>query len=230
MAETPGVIPPAPAPGQAPGTPDPSKTGTPPAKPEPGAQTDPVKLLAALQEERDRNKELSARLAQTPPATPPASPPPGMGGKTVQQELDELWETDPRRAVQTELMYGFQWYDQLNAATDSQRAALRVKYPDFSQYENQAMSYVRSLPLNQRSMPGVVEAAYFLQKGQSSDQIYKAAMDELIRKMQAGEAIQGLPAGTPQMTPGTKQELTAQELAAAQAMGISPEDYLKYKK
>lgn len=226
----PDVNPPASS-GQALVTPPPSSAGsTPPGgvkPPEPGANTDPAKLLAALHEEREKNRELAARLeTQLPPTTPPPST-----GKTIQQELDELWETDPRKAVQAEMMYGFQWYDQVNTALDSQRSSLRAKYPDFSQYESQAMNYVRTLPLNQRSMNGVVEAAYFLQKGQSSDQIYQNAMQEIIRKIQAGESVQGLPSGTPPVgTPPPGGKLTDQELAVAAAMGISPEDYMKNRK
>jgi hypothetical protein len=129
------------------------------------------------------------------------------------------------------MMYGFNWYDGVNSALDGQRATLRAKYPDFSQYESQAMNYVRTLPLNQRAMNGVVEAAYFLQKGQSSDQIYQSAMQEIIRKMQAGESIQGLPAGTPPVgAPLSGAKLNDQELAVAAAMGISPEDYMKNRK
>ena len=197
--------------------------------PEPGASTDPSKLLAALHEEREKNRELAARLETQ--QLPMGQPQPAPTGKTIQQELDELWETDPRKAVQTEMMYGFKWYDGVNSALDSQRAGLRAKYPDFNQYETQAMNYVRTLPLNQRAMNGVVEAAYFLQKGQSSDSIYQSAMQEIIRKMQAGESIQGLPSGIPPVggpVPGAK--LTDQELAVAAAMGISPEDYMKNRK
>jgi len=228
----PGVVTPPVTPGQAPGTPDPLKPGTPPAgvkSPEPGANTDPSKLLAALHEEREKNRELSARLEVQPPIG--GQPQPAPTGKTIQQELDELWETDPRKAVQAEMMYGFNWYDGVNSALDTQRANLRAKYPDFNQYEAQAMNYVRTLPLNQRAMNGVVEAAYFLQKGQSSDSIYQSAMQEIIRKMQAGESIQGLPSGIPPVggpLPGAK--LNDQELAVAAAMGISPEDYMKNRK
>jgi hypothetical protein len=195
-----------------------------------GSETDPVKLLAALKEERQARRDAEDRLRNVQPSP---SVQPAQVGKTIQQELDELWETDPRKAVERMQMYAFQWYDQVNTALDSQRSAARAKYPDFSTLEPQALNYVRSLPLEQRSQPGVVEAAYFLIKGQSSDPEarFQAGIQEGIRRVQAGEAVQGLPSGTPQVgTPHAGTTATPEEAATAANMGMSVEDYLKWKK
>ena len=203
-----------------------------------GAKTDPALLLKSLQEERDKRRAAEARNEQfrnvvgdkiqfDASGNPIAAEAPQTD---MQQKLNELWETDPRKAVQTEMMMGFQWYDKVNSSLDLQRSSCRTKYSDFNTYENQALQYVRTLPLEQRAKDGVIELAYLVQKGQNSDSIYKQAQDDIIRKLRAGESIQGIGATQPQsITPEGKQP-TADEAKVAEAMGIPLAEYAKYRK
>ena len=75
----------------------------------------------------------------------------------MKAELEKLWQTDPRQAVQTEIMLAAQWQDNINAQVDGEAEQLAGKYADFNDYRNTAMRYVRALPLDQRARQGIVE-------------------------------------------------------------------------
>jgi len=209
-------------------------------QPDPGEKTDPALLLKSLQEERDRRRAAEARETQIKnlygdkmqfdmngnPIAPPQQEP----QTDMQQKLNELWESDPRKAVQTEMMMGFQWYDKVNTALDVQRAQVRAKYPDFTKYENQALNYVRTLPLNQRAREGVIELAYLVQKGQDSGSIYEQAQRDLLEKMKRGESIQGFTGTQSQASQPTGKQPTDAEVKAAEAMGVPITEYVKYRR
>ena len=227
------------APGSRPVTPAPAPAAQPtpaaavpagvPAAPAVPAQTVPI---ATLLEERGKRQALEAELSalrnQTQAPQPPIQQQPN-----VNQELERLWETDPRRAVQAELMMAINWYDQTNAQLDFQADQLTTKYADFNNWRTQAMRYVRGLPTQQRAQPGVLEMAYYIVRGQNVDDILKQQNDDLMRRFQSGELAASVsPQGgmSPSQPAQRGIQLTAEQMRAADAMGVPHEEYVKYVK
>lgn len=225
----PGSVPPAPAAGQ--------PTGTPP----PGEHQGATVPIAALHEERAKRQQLQSQLEelqrlrqpqyQQPPQPQPQQP------QSANPDLERLWETDPRRAVQAEIFTAFTWYDQLNAQLDSQESQVASQFPDYDRYRNEVRNYVRTLPIQQRMDPRVYTLAYYAVRGQKVDDLLAAeraaAEAEMQRKWAAGELVAGSggPGGIPQTPQGGQVvQLNEEEQRAASAMGISPEDYLKWRK
>jgi len=238
-----------------PGQPAPAAIG---ATPTPGAKPDESQPsmvpLAALQEERNKRQGLQAELEALRKVAGgnmlfdingnPVSAqsqqgyqPPQQGYQPVQQapqpqedlrkKLDEMWESDPRKAVQTEMMMAFQYYDRVNGDLDRAVDDLSSKYSDFGDYRADVLRYSRSLPMEQRSAP-VMEAAYFFIKGQRANGLIDRERQEILRKIQAGENVQGLTPGVGSpLQPENKGKLSEDQLRAASAMGMTPEDYLK---
>jgi hypothetical protein len=257
VAQPAGVATPPAQPAVPPVTPSPvSKPGVtpPPAAPKagepavPGAVPPTLVPITALHEEREKRQSLQAEVdalkkiagqnvlfdingnpvQQTPQAAPPQN--------EFAKELDRLWETDPRKAVQTELMAALNWYDQITANLDYQESTLSSKYPDFNDYRTEVRKYVRALPPDQRTREGIVELAYYAVRGQKVDGIIartKAEMEaEMLRKYQSGELAAGLPIGgvsVPPAVPGAIN-LTPDQKNACVALGISETDYIKYMK
>jgi hypothetical protein len=150
----------------------------------------------------------------------------------LNQQLEHLWETDPRKAVQTEILAAMNWYDRINADVDSQEDQVASKYPDFNNYRSEVRGYIRQMPPDQRGKPGVVELAYYAVRGQKVDQLIEANTRELLRKIQAGEAVQGLGGGTfsaPPVQPGVVT-LTPEQQAVARAMHMDDASYIKHMK
>jgi hypothetical protein len=203
--------------------------------------------ITALHEEREKRQSLQAEIEAlkrvagqnvlfdingNAVSAPQAAPPQNDFAK----QLDQLWETDPRKAVQAELMAALNWYDKINADIDYQEGTLAHKYTDFNDYRTEVRQYVRSLPPDQRNRPGIVELAYYAVRGQKVDNIItktKADMEaEMLRKYQAGELAMGLPLGgvsTPPVVPGAVT-LSPDQKNACLALGISEADYVKYMK
>ena len=147
------------------------------------------------------------------------------------EQLNKLWEENPRQAVQTELMMMAEWMDQVNSNVDQENEALSRKYPDFNTYRGDAMKYVRSLPLGQRDRPGIVEMAYLLVRGQNVDRMLESQKTQLQQQFQTNPMMFMTPAGsfsTPPQQGGPT--LTEDERKTAAVMGIKEEDYIKYKK
>lgn len=237
------------------GTPAPSvtppTTATPPAgaatpAPKPAAPgvTPPAALpagtvpLSALQEERERRQALTVEVenlkklvtqigGQSNQTTYTA---PAPDNTQFQQQMEHLWETDPRKAVQTEILAAFNWYDRVQADVDSQMDQVAKKYVDFNNYRSEVNGYIRQMPPDQRAKQGVVELAYYAVRGQKVDEIIAANNAELLRKIQAGEAVQGFGGGTfsaPVITPGVIN-LTDEQKRVAQAMHMTEADYAKH--
>ncbi len=227
-------------PGQGPApTPVTPPAGAPEAKPavtpEPGgAKPDtPTVPLAALQEERDKRQQLQAELealrnvsAQPSNVAPPA-PSPQQGD--FREEVNKLWDTDPRKAVQTEIMMGLTWLDNVNAAMEGQIDSLVAKDPAAQQYRPQVRNYLRTLPLEQRGRPGIAELALAVVKGQNVDSIIEQTKNELYEKFRRGElagAVNPPAAGSYSQPPApTGTQLTDEQRNAARAMGLSEEAY-----
>jgi hypothetical protein len=245
---------PAPAtnPAQAPAPVKPASQ-TPPAQPSGASQQPPaaaptVVPITALHEEREKRQQLQAQLdamkkvmannvlfdAQGNPVMqqqqPQAQP------QAYQQEMDKLWETDPRRAVQAEIMTAMTWRDMVDAQIEQQATGVSERNPDFYTFRPEVMTYLRTLPIDQRNRPGMVEAAYYFIKGQKVDNIMAKTKQEWeaenLRKMQAGEFAQGMPSGaiSAPAAPQGQVTLTEDQKKAAAAFGITEADYVKFMK
>lgn len=245
MVETPatqnpaGNVAPA-APGSVPPvTPEPAKTVQPAPVAKTGGAPEGEKKetqsvpLATLMEERSKRQALEAEVALMkqqsqlqPPQISQQQPP-----NQIAEEIDKLWETDPRRGVQAEIMLAMDWYDRTNNTIDQQADSLAVKYPDFNKWRTNATRYVRALPLQQRSQPGALEMAYFIVRGQNVDDILKQQNEDLMRKFQTGELagmVSTPPGAVGAATPTSTIQLSDQQRQAAAAMGIPEEEYVKF--
>lgn len=240
--------PPAPAPAASPAATPPAPV-TPPApaaqKPgdTPAAGASQMVPLTALQEEREKRQSLQSEIEQlkkivgqnvmydihgNPVATPQA---PVQPVDPIRQEVEKLWETDPRKAVQTELMMAVDWYDRQSAAVEAAEADAAGRYQDFNDFRNAARRYVRSLPIQQRSQQGVWDAAYYFAKGQKVDDIVARERETLTNKFRSGEFPPNLPAGAftpPPAAPAAT--LSPDEMKVCEIMGIAPEAYLANKR
>lgn len=217
--------------------------------------------LAALQEEREKRQALQAQYDQmkivlegmganfdnnNQVVNPPIQHPYGQQNQKssyydqfgaapnqVDQQMQEMWDNDPRRAMQSEIQMAMDWRDKVDSTVESQMTMASAKHKDFNQLRPEITGYLRTIPVNQRANPGVVEAAYFLVKGQRSDDVVAKAQREIYDKIQRGEQIQGFntPGATSATTnPVNAPTITPQERNAAAALGISEADYLKHRK
>lgn len=233
-----------PTPGQEPlpGQPEP----TPSSEPQPDGKEDGDKTvpLAALHEERNKRQELQAELeilrqvagdnvlfdinGRPVQAThQPQQPVQQQQPASANAELEKLWEEDPRKAVRVEIMAAMSYRDQQEANVDSQIQAASTKHEDFSHYEQTIRQYIRALPLEQRSKPGVVDLAYYVVKGQNSSSAIERAKTEMLKKIQAGQGVQGLQPGTLPPNPTPKgPEITEEQMRVADAMGLTIEQYM----
>lgn len=227
--------------------PEGDKPGTAPAAEPAGDKTVPY---GALHEERERRKASDARIEQIKAlygdkirfdeygnVLPPDSQAVPAGATVqsaqvdMQAHVDKMWESDPKQAVRTEIAMAINWLDQTQAQMDLQRDAARGKYADFGRWETEVNSYLRTMPLQQRVRPGMIDMAYKYVKGDKIDAILQAERAELARKFAAGELVQGLgaPGTAPSAAAPAAPTLTDDERRIAQAMGVSEADYLKHK-
>jgi hypothetical protein len=206
-------------------------------------------LKAALIEERGKRQELQAEVEnlktmynqfpqqnqpyQAPyqPYQPPAyqqpypTPP-----VNIKDHIDALYQEDIRKGFQAEMTAMMQYRDWVDTKVEGEFDGLRGKSEDFTKYEPKVRQYVRSLPYDARSQANIVQATYLMVKGQDSDNIIKAREAEFQKKYGAAAGAVGL-GGTfsaPQAGEGSKT-LSSEERGAAQAMGMSDEEYLKYR-
>jgi len=152
------------------------------------------------------------------------------------QEMDKLWETDPRKAVQAEIMSAMTWRDNQEANLDAQESKLSAKYADYNNYRGEIRQYLRTLPLDQRGGPGIAEMAYYLVKGQKVDVIINQTREQweadYRQKLANGDLAQGMPGGSVSapFTPQGNVTLTEDQKKAAAAFGITEADYAKNMK
>ncbi len=233
---------PAPAATPAPGSATPAAgaqqqpAGSQPPAQQAGGNTVP---LSALMEEREKRQQLQSRLEalETRLGGQPSQyqqQPQQPAQPDYRQQIDKLWENDPRQAVAAEIMAALSWYDQVNTAVDMQEAQVSAKYNDFGTYRNEVRNYIRSLPHDQRARPGVVELAYYAVRGQKVDDIIRSEKEriekEYLARFQAGELGAALPPGGMSQPPsaGGQVTLTPDQKSACAALGISESDYVKY--
>lgn len=224
------------------GSPDPNDPGA-AGTPSPGANDGKTVPITALHEERDKRQAVQAQLDQMKqmlgdkvsydasgmPLMQPDVPAPPSQNETVVQ-LDKMWEDDPRKAVQTEIMMAMEWRDGVDAAVDAQEDVVKKQHPDFDQFRGDVRGYLRKLPPAQRAKQGIVEMAYLVVKGQQVDKIVEERSRDLLRRIQAGESIQGLSSTYSVPATLTPKGLGEEERRVAAAMNMTDEDYLKWKK
>jgi len=218
-----------------------------PSEPQPGDPTNVDEKsvpLAALHEERNKRQALQAELELMRQVAgdsvlfdvngrpvPQRQVQPQQQQQTAQPQgpdMEKLWEEDPRKAVQQEIVSAMQWKDNIDVAVDQQELLASSKYADYDRYRMTVRQYIRALPMSQRGAEGVVDLAYYIVKGQQTNpnDIYAQAQADLLAKIKAGESVQGLP-GTPPAAPAAKANAPTQEqMNVAAAMGLSLEDYM----
>jgi len=148
----------------------------------------------------------------------------------VKEQIDALWQEDIRKGFQAEMMAMMQYRDHVAAKVEQEADVIRHKAADFVNYESKVRSYIRGLPLDAQAQPNIVQAAYLMMRGQDTDNIIKAKEAELMRRYQGGAAAAGL-GGTFGAPPSAASDntLSQDELIAAQAQGMTPEEYLKWR-
>lgn len=148
----------------------------------------------------------------------------------IKEQIDALWQEDIRKGFQAEMGAMMQYRDWVESKVDQEFEASRSRHKeDFNTYESKVRGYVRSLPVDAKAQPNIVEAAYLMVKGQDADNIVKAREAALMQKYQGGQAAAMIPGTFSQPGQASGPTLTAEELATAQAMRMSPEEYLKYR-
>lgn len=185
--------------------------------------------ISAMHEERTKRQELEAELGRLRQQQPMQQQPQQMQQVDPRAELERLWENDPKQAVRAEISMAMDWRDRVDGALNAQADQLSMKYPDFNNYRSSALGYIRTLPTHQRGAPGILEAAYYMVRGQNVDQLLQARENELMDKYRRGEiTAQQLqsPAGSfSSPVAPTGVALSADQLAVANAMGLTPEAY-----
>jgi len=225
----------------------PPVAGTPPVAAKPAVTPPPAKSegttvpLPELMEERNKRQalektvqDLQTELGAMRRVAPAPAPVQTAQHDDVRKQIDQLWESDPRKAVQAEIMTAMTWYDQVQASIDAQEHTLAQKHPDFNTVRTEVRSYVRALPIEQRMRDGIVDLAYYAVKGQRFDTTFedmkKQWEADFLRRLNAGE-ITNVPSGTVSAPPPiTTMQATDEERKVADAMGMNVDDYLKHKR
>lgn len=218
-------------------TPAPAPAAQPQVPPVQGVKPDSMVPLSALHEERNKRQALAAELDQlrvtveslkSQPQQHQQAPQqqvPEHGGPTNEQ-IEKLWEEDPKQAVRTEIMMAFNWYDQMSSQMEQVADQIANQNPDFNLIRGQVMNYVRSLPLERRNAQAV-QQAYFTIRGQNVDTILKQREAEMLAKMQIPAGFQmpnGITPPSPS-SPGGSVSLTQDQINVAEMMGLTPEQY-----
>lgn len=195
--------------------------------------------IAAMHEERTKRQELERELAQLRQTQQPQGQPqmpqqpqqvPMPAGQPTQEQIDYLWQNDPRRAVQVQMEMYSDYRDRVDGSVNYNADQIAARNPDFNNYRSMVLGYVRTLPLNQRANPGIIEAAYHMIRGQNVDQLIAAREAEILAKYQRGEYTAQMlqqPTGgysAPIVTPGQVQ-LSADQIKVAEMMGLDPQAY-----
>ena len=206
--------------------------------------------LAALHEERSKRQELQTEvenlknlMQNTQQQANAYGAPPHVQQQMQQQqqyqqqqldpsrELDEMWENNPRNAVNAQIGQAFAYYDNVNSHIESQMTQAATRYKDFNNYREQVRRYVNATPLQDRSKPGVVDVAYYIVKGQNADAAIEQARQASAQQTGAAFQTQGVGnsmPGVPQQ--GGDGTLSQEEQNVARVMGLTNEEYLANKK
>lgn len=203
--------------------------------------------LTALHEERDKRQTLSAELealkTQMATITAAGQNNAGQGQQTVvdnnnnanefHSNLDNMWRDDPRKAMQTELMMAINWRDKVDNGVELQVEDAAGKFKDFSTHQTEVRKFLRNLTVEQRSKPGLVDAAYYMVKGRNADVFAKTEAERLLQKSQQADGTQTIQTGASSGggdNTNNAGTLTVDQKNAAAAMGVSEDEYAKYMK
>ena len=251
------VLPQAPAPAKPPvpaAQVPPASAAVPPVTPPPAAKPAGVPPapaqegmvpITALHEEREKRQQMQAQLDAMKKVmsnnvlfdmngNPVMQQQQVQPQQNYQQEMDKLWESDPRKAVQAEIYQAMAWRDKVDSDVEGQANEVANKYVDFNTVRSEVMNYVRTLPLEGRGRPGIIEAAYYFIRGQKVDNIIAQKQREMeseyMRKFQAGELASMLPPGTGSLPPVQQGAvvLTQEQKNAAAAMRVPEAEYAKW--
>ena len=136
---------------------------TPAAAPKPGESSKDVKQeslvpLPALQEERSKRQALEAEVAELKRmvTAPQYQQTPQQVQPDPKAELEKLWENDPRKAIQVEIMYAMDWRDRIDASLEVQADQMARKYPDFNNSENPIRAFGIPVSIPYASAPNFV--------------------------------------------------------------------------
>ena len=226
---------------------DPNTAGIDPAAPSAApnpqgntAGNTPMVPITALHEEREKRQSLASEVealkAQLSRSSAPAQPTMAPAAQPVtddvmmRKQLDDLWRDDPRKAMQVETQIALNWRDNVEAYVDSQMEEMSNKYKDFGNYQKPVRQLLRQIPLDQRAKPGVVEAAFFMAKGQKTEDIIKAEVEARLKKMTSADLAAMSAGGSSGGGQPASSGLSPEEKTAAMAMGISETEYLKFRK
>ena len=213
--------------------------------------------LAALKEERSKRQALQAEVEQLkamfyqqtagvqggdPYGTVNAYTPPQQSAAFYQQQfqqqaqpqqvnpIEQLWETNPVQAVQAQISQAFQTYDRINTFVEQQITMANTKYQDFDQYREQVRNYINTIPVSERAKPGIIDAAYFIVKGQNADKIAEQARLNALNNASNALSAQGVGSSMPVGQNSSQTALTPQEQEVARIMGLTDEEYLANKR
>lgn len=196
------------------------------------AEAQNSQLTAEIENLKNLLQEQATRATQYPQyQQPDPYQAPQMPQEDPRVKLDRLWEEDPRKAFQTEMGMAFQWRDWVDGSVDAQIEHAKSTHQDFGNYEGSVRKYVRALPLEERARPNIVEAAYFMVRGQKVDDLIKSREQQILEKIRRGESIQGFNSGTYGTPPPVQgAQITEDERRVAEAMNMPPDEYLKWRK
>lgn len=210
--------------------------------------------LAALQEERTKRQELAEQVSQLTDTikqlqtagqpqqqydvfgNPVGQSSPYQQQMNQQQQLAALWEQNPAAAAQYQFQMMQQAQDSVNQNLEGQYNQLRHKDPEFTRYEGQVRNYINSLSFQQRNNPQIVQGSYHYVRGMNIQQERDNWLKEVQEKLARGEQVQGFqPAGTGGTPPAGHQQqsqhgLTPDMQKAAAAMGLTEEEYAKFRR
>lgn len=122
----------------------------------------------------------------------------------------------PQQPAAYDQFAALRMYDGVRNSIESQLANLKNAYPDVQKYEGEIRSLIDTIPLEQRGADGVVQTMYALARGK--------------------ELMSAPPPPPPGFSPqgsgssGQQQSLSEEEMSVIRRAGISPEEYLKYKR
>lgn len=149
---------------------------------------------------------------------------------TQPAQIDELWDTDQRKAMETTMASGFEWYDKMNRQINSEKNTLRrdpSAGKQFGELEGEVDNYLNKVPIQDRGKPGVVKVAFNMVRGAHIDEYIKKAKEDVSQSALDKESLQ-TPSGSVKLG-GKTVQLTKDELTIAAKGGITPEDYARNK-
>jgi hypothetical protein len=204
--------------------------------------------LAALHEERSKRQALADELEQLktlvsqqqysyqqpqPTYQQPTQQfyqqPQPAPADVARQQIEQLWANDPLQAVQYQVQMALANYDRINSSTEQAINSARNRYPDFNKFEAEVRGFINAVPLQDKARQGIVDAAYYMVKGKNADNLTFQAAQQASSRVAQGVAASGIPGGGAGVVQ-TGPQLSQDEMKVAAVMGMSAEEYQKFKR